>query len=88
MGSPRSAGFSMMNCAPARWVAVRKTAVRRVISFARRSSRWWFAGTSLLPRMWFRVRTTGGPRSRPGLTAVKCLATEYVLHGGAAKTAA
>ena len=63
--------------------------MRRVISFARRSSRWCLAGTSLMPRISSpRLRTTGGPLSRPGRLAGKCLATEYVLQGGAVKTAA
>ena len=62
--------------------------MRRVISFARRSSRLCLSGTLSMPKILSRVRTTGGPRSRPGRLAAKCLATEYVLHGGAVKMVA
>ena len=62
--------------------------MRRVISFARRSSFLCLSGTSFFPRMESRSRTMGGPPSRSFRSALKCRAMEYVLHGGAAKMAA
>eukprot|EP00966_Prymnesium_polylepis_P250518 5793167-Prymnesium_polylepis.2 len=51
LGLPLSAGFSMVKSAPARWPAANRRAVRRVISFARWSSRRCCWGTCAIPRM-------------------------------------
>ena len=60
--------------------------MRVVISFARLSSRAWAGDNCGRPLGCARVRTGAGPPSLP-FGEVKCLATENVLHGGAANIA-
>eukprot|EP00965_Chrysotila_dentata_P004627 150824-Pleurochrysis_carterae.AAC.1 len=75
-----------MYSAPASRAALRRRTVRRMSSFASRSSRAWRSGTSGRPMTLSRSRTGGGPPSEAE-GASKNRDTEKVEQGGDASTA-